>query len=179
MYSICVPIQLGLTADQRLFHETTARFIQAELPISATREWHEDPVGYDPGWLKKAAEIGWFAMLVPEADGGGSVSGAGLSDAAIVAEEIGRRLTDIFLRGKDGRRPVFGGTRKFQEDPHWRDYLLFNEYFHGDNGAGLGASHQTGWTVLVAKLIELFGRIDERQVLQAGRLGAFAKSVSA
>ena len=73
-----------------------------------------------------------------------------------VAEEIGRRTASIFLRGDDGRRPVFGGTAKFQEDPHWRDLLLFYEYFHGDNGAGLGASHQTGWTGVVARLLHLF-----------------------
>jgi hypothetical protein len=69
-----------------------------------------------------------------------------------VAEEIGRRLTSIFLRDPDGRRPAFGGVEAFQSDPHWRDLLLFHEYFHGDNGAGLGASHQTGWTGLVALL---------------------------
>ena len=69
-----------------------------------------------------------------------------------VAEEIGRRLTAIFLRDEDGRRPVFGGIEPFQTDPHWRELLLFHEYFHGDNGAGLGASHQTGWTGLVALL---------------------------
>jgi len=74
-----------------------------------------------------------------------------------VAAEISRRLTRIFLRGPDGRRPVYGGTEKFQSDPHWRDYILFYEYFHGDNGAGLGASHQTGWTSLVAKLLEQSG----------------------
>ncbi len=74
-----------------------------------------------------------------------------------VAAELSRRLTHIFLRGTDGRRPVFGGARKFQEDPHWRDLILFYEYFHGDNGAGIGASHQTGWTALVAKLIQQSG----------------------
>ena len=73
-----------------------------------------------------------------------------------VAEDISRRLASIFLRDERGRRPVYGGTRKFQEDPHWRDLLLFYEYFHGDNGAGLGASHQTGWTGLVARAIHLF-----------------------
>ena len=72
--------------------------------------------------------------------------------------------------------PVNGGTEKFQTDPHWKDYVLFYEYFHGDNGAGLGASHQTGWTGLVAKLIELFGRLDERQFLDAGKSGAFKKA---
>jgi hypothetical protein len=74
-----------------------------------------------------------------------------------VAGELSRRLTRIFLRDDDGRRPVFGGTRKFQEDPHWRDLILFYEYFHGDNGAGIGASHQTGWTGLVAKLLQQSG----------------------
>jgi hypothetical protein len=85
-----------------------------------------------------------------------------------VAHEIAHRLTRIFLRDASGRRPVYGGTEKFQTDPHWRDYLLFYEYFHGDNGAGLGASHQTGWTGMVAKLIELFGRIDANQLLATG-----------
>jgi hypothetical protein len=74
-----------------------------------------------------------------------------------VATQISRRLTRIFLRGADGRRPVYGGTEKFQTDPHWKDLILFNEYFHGDNGAGIGASHQTGWTGLVAKLIQQSG----------------------
>src|SRR5262249_20600181 len=73
-----------------------------------------------------------------------------------VAEELNRRLASIFLRGADGRRPVYGGTHKFQEDPHWRDLVLFYEYFHGDNGAGLGASHQTGWTGLIARGLQLF-----------------------
>jgi hypothetical protein len=92
-----------------------------------------------------------------------------------VARDIANRLTRIFLRDDAGRRPVYGGTQKFQTDPHWKDYLLFYEYFHGDNGAGLGASHQTGWTGLVAKLIELFGKIDGAQLLAAGKAGAFAK----
>jgi hypothetical protein len=74
-----------------------------------------------------------------------------------VAADLSRRLTHIFLRGSDGRRPVFGGTEKFQHDPHWRDGILFYEYFHGDNGAGIGASHQTGWTGLVAKLLQQSG----------------------
>lgn len=74
-----------------------------------------------------------------------------------VAAELSRRLSRIFLRGPDGRRPVYGATQKFQQDPHWRDLVLFYEYFHGDNGAGIGASHQTGWTGLVAKLIQQCG----------------------
>ena len=76
-----------------------------------------------------------------------------------VAKEIADRLVATFLRGADGRRPVYGGTAKFQDDPHWRDLILFHEYFHGDDGAGLGASHQTGWTGLVAPLIQLFGHL--------------------
>ena len=74
-----------------------------------------------------------------------------------VAGELSRRLNRIFLRNEDGRRPVFGGAARFQDDPHWRDHLLYYEYFHGDNGAGIGASHQTGWTALVAKLIQQSG----------------------
>src|SRR5947209_16460151 len=75
-----------------------------------------------------------------------------------VAQEIASRLNRTFTRDANGRRPVYGGTEKFQTDPHWRDYLLFYEYFHGDNGAGIGASHQTGWTGMVANLIQLFGQ---------------------
>jgi hypothetical protein len=74
-----------------------------------------------------------------------------------VAAELSRRLTRLFLRGPDGCRPVYGGTEQFQQDPYWRDFVLFYEYFHGDNGAGLGASHQTGWTALVAKLLQQSG----------------------
>ena len=92
-----------------------------------------------------------------------------------VAREVGNRLTRIFLQDKSGRRPVYGATEKFQTDPHWKDYILFYEYFHGDNGAGLGASHQTGWTGVVAKLIELFGKIDGAQFLEGGKAAAFAK----
>ena len=95
-----------------------------------------------------------------------------------VAREIGSRLEQIFLRDKWGRRPVYGGTEKFQTDPNWKDYLLFFEYFHGDNGAGLGASHQTGWTGLIAKMIEMFGRLEEREFLEGGREAAFAKPAS-
>ena len=74
-----------------------------------------------------------------------------------VATELSRRLIDIFLRDANGRRPVFGGEKLFQQDPQWQDHLLFYEYFHGDNGAGIGASHQTGWTGLIAKLIQQSG----------------------
>jgi hypothetical protein len=82
-----------------------------------------------------------------------------------VAREISRRLESIFLRDGAGRRPVYGGIAKFQQDPHWRDLILFHEYFHGDNGAGLGASHQTGWTGVVARLLDLFGRVSAKDAL--------------
>jgi hypothetical protein len=99
-----------------------------------------------------------------------------------VAQEITRRLAGIFLRepstgsgevpstgsGQGGRRPVYGGKAKFQDDPQWRDLILFYEYFHGDNGAGLGASHQTGWTGLIAALLDIFGRLDA-DYLELGR----------
>jgi len=84
-----------------------------------------------------------------------------------VAREIADRLIAIFLRDPTGRRPVYGGSEKFQNHPHWKDYLLFYEYCHGDNGAGIGASHQTGWTGLVATLIELFGKLDAEALLRA------------
>ena len=83
-----------------------------------------------------------------------------------VAKELSRRLAATFLRDGDGRRPVYGGSRLFQEDPHWRDLILFYEYFHGDNGAGLGAAHQTGWTGVVARLIQGFGDLDAAAVLE-------------
>lgn len=86
-----------------------------------------------------------------------------------VAREISNRLSGTFLRGADGRRPVYGGTEKFQSDPHWRDLVLFYEYFHGDNGAGIGASHQTGWTGTVARLLQLFGQVTAARLLEDGR----------
>ena len=75
-----------------------------------------------------------------------------------MAKEIANRLIRLFTRGADGRRPIFGDVRMFQDDAHWRDALLFHEYFHGDTGAGLGAGHQTGWTALVANLIDEWRR---------------------
>jgi len=93
-----------------------------------------------------------------------------------VSKEIGGRLIRIFTRDEHGRRPVYGGSEKFQSDPHWRDQILFYEYFHGDNGAGLGASHQTGWTGLVAKLIQLDGFLDPKLALELGRQAAFVNA---
>jgi hypothetical protein len=86
-----------------------------------------------------------------------------------VSQEIQRRLATTFLRDASGRRPVYGGTKKFQEDPYWRDLILFYEYFQGDNGAGLGASHQTGWTGLVAFFMNFFGLFDAKRWMETDR----------
>jgi hypothetical protein len=86
-----------------------------------------------------------------------------------VAREIARRVSSIFLRDPEGHRPVYGGNNKFQEDPYWKDYILFFEYFHGDNGAGLGASHQTGWTGVIARTLDLFARLTPQKVLATSK----------
>jgi hypothetical protein len=95
-----------------------------------------------------------------------------------VAEEITRRLTNTFLKDERGRRPVYGGARKFQEDPHWRDLILFYEYFHGDNGAGLGASHQTGWTGIIARAMHMFATSTAEQVIALGQKAAIVETAS-
>ena len=86
-----------------------------------------------------------------------------------VAKELGHRLSKIFLRDENGKRAVYGGTKKFQEDPHWKDYILFYEYFHGENGAGLGASHQTGWTGIIARSLDLFARVTPAAALHLSK----------
>jgi hypothetical protein len=93
-----------------------------------------------------------------------------------VAIDIGDRLASIFTRDVEGHRPVYGNMDTFQNDPHWRDFILFHEYFHGDNGAGLGASHQTGWTGVVAKIIQLNGLLVANQLLAGGKQAAFFKN---
>jgi len=90
-----------------------------------------------------------------------------------VARELSSRLVALFRKDQTGRRPVFGDAKKFQNDPQWQDCLLFYEYFHGDNGAGIGASHQTGWTGLVARLINLLGELRKEHVLEAADVDAF------
>jgi hypothetical protein len=92
-----------------------------------------------------------------------------------VATELAQRLVRIFTLDENGRRPVFGGCEKFQTDIEWRDKILFYEYFHGDNGAGLGASHQTGWTGTVAKLQQLMGQLNADQLLKQGIQAAFGE----
>jgi Glycosyl hydrolase family 63 C-terminal domain len=96
-----------------------------------------------------------------------------------IAEEISRRLTSIFLRDQAGRRPVYGGTQKFQEDPYWRDLILFYEYFHGDNGAGIGASHQTGWTGAIARVMHLFATTTPEQFLELGKVAGVTEVAAA
>jgi hypothetical protein len=82
-----------------------------------------------------------------------------------MAGEIANRMIGIFRLDRNGKRPVFGNAKKFQEDPHWRECLPFHEFFHGDTGAGLGASHQTGWTGLVANMIDEWRRKDPEESL--------------
>ena len=96
-----------------------------------------------------------------------------------VARELAERLIATFQRNSQGRRPVFGGTEKFQTDPHWRDHLLFYEYFHGDNGAGIGASHQTGWTGLIARIIATNGWLTKEMVYAPGVAEAAARALAA
>ena len=94
-----------------------------------------------------------------------------------VAREIANRLISTFLRDENGRRPVYAGAEKFQTDPYWRDYIMFYEYFNGDNGAGVGASHQTGWTGTVANLIQLFGHLEASEVLAGKATFVFSRNL--
>jgi hypothetical protein len=96
-----------------------------------------------------------------------------------VAEELADRLGNIFLRDAQGRRPVYGGTETFQTDPNWKDLILFYEYFHGDNGAGLGASHQTGWTGTIARIMSLFATTTPEQILELGKTAGFVEAAEA
>jgi hypothetical protein len=92
-----------------------------------------------------------------------------------VAKDIGHRLASIFSRNERNQRPMYGGTRKFQDDPYWRDHILFYEYFHGDNGAGLGASHQTGWTGVIARTLDIFARVNAEDLLKHSKTELLAK----
>ena len=95
-----------------------------------------------------------------------------------VAQELSKRLTGIFLRDSSSRRPVYGGTEKFQTDPYWKNLVLFYEYFHADNGAGIGASHQTGWTGCIARIIQMMGDITKEIVTGAdAEMAVIKKSV--
>jgi hypothetical protein len=92
-----------------------------------------------------------------------------------IAAEISKRLSSIFLKNEKGIRPVYGGTEKFQKDPNWKDYLLFYEYFHGDNGAGIGASHQTGWTGTIARVMHLFATTSSERIIEQGKTAVFTE----
>ena len=126
-----------------------------------------------PVWMPVNALIGRALLLLFQYYGDSfkieCPTGSGVQKNLFeVAKEIGERLANTFRRNDEGRRPVFGDTEKFQTDPYWRDHLLFYEYFHGDNGAGIGASHQTGWTGLVARFIQLFNSVSAEEVLSEG-----------
>ena len=112
------------------------------------------PVPSLPGLLEKLRHQAGPAGLVRGADAAAGVAVEVLVEQRIVAEELSRRMTRIFLRDGQGRRAVFGEQPKLQNDPHFRDHVLFYEYFHGDTGRGVGASHQTGWTGAIAKLLQ-------------------------
>ena len=150
------------------------------MPQSSHSRWSEKPGAPPVNVMLIRALLNFYAYYgdsfkIECPTGSGNM----LNHLFEVAKQIADRLTRIFLRDDGGRRPVYGGTEKFQNDPHWRDLVLFYEYFHGDNGAGLGASHQTGWTGVVAKLIQLFGLLDAKQLLESGKDTAFATGTPA
>ncbi len=120
------------------------------------------------GSLLRLAAYAGDAFLIEHPTGSGQ-----MHNLFAVAQDLAERLIGTFLRDSAGRRPVFGGTEKFQTDPHWRDHILFYEYFHGDNGAGIGASHQTGWTGCIALVIQVNGEITA-QIME----GASAESAA-
>jgi len=131
---------------------------EADVKIKGGNSNWRGPIWFPTSYLITRALLKFTEAFGPEFGIRDARAGERLVTPAEMAGEIASRMIRIFSRGEDGRRPLYGGTRKFQEDPHWRDHLLFNEYFHGDNGAGLGAAHQTGWTGLVANLIDEWRR---------------------
>jgi alkylation response protein AidB-like acyl-CoA dehydrogenase len=149
-------MDLDLTDDQQLFFDATVQFIETELPIARTRELHDDPSGYQAAWLRTSAAVGWYAMLVPEEYGGGSVSGHGLADAAIVAELIGRHVqpgpfipmnvvaaTIARYGSADQRTAVLPGIAAAQTVAVWAPWAIAGE---PDHGAGLQAvRHRDGY----------------------------------
>jgi hypothetical protein len=130
---------------------------ESEAQLKGGNSNWRGPVWFPTSYLLIHSLVRFGQALGPEfvvkpADGGEAVT------PQIMAKQIAERMIQIFARSESGRRPCFGESKKFQTDPHWRDYLLFNEYYHGDTGKGLGASHQTGWTGLVASLIDEWRR---------------------
>ena len=134
------------------------------------------PIWFPVNALIIRALLSYYLITVTTSESNAPPAPGSMMNLFEVAKEIADRLTRIFLRDERGRRPVYGGTEKFQSDPHWRDHLLFYEYFHGDNGAGLGASHQTGWTGLVGTIIQLFGALDPQRALEVGKMAAYGRS---
>ena len=142
------------------FGTGTVRYEPAEADVKikgGNSNWR-GPVWFPTSFLLIESFTKFTRAFGPEFTVGTPASGGEAITPAAMARDVANRMIGIFTRNRDGRRAIYGGTEKFQQDPHWRDLLLFNEYFHGDNGAGLGASHQTGWTGLVANLIDEWRR---------------------
>jgi len=172
-------IALELARDNPVYEGMASKFLQHYVYVAHAAEpfaWGGRSVAYEPAESAQKLKGGnsnwrgpiWFPttfLLIESLRKLGTAFGArylvetpGSHGRPLalqaMARDIARRLIDIFLLDEHHRRPVYGGAPKFADDPHWRDHLLFYEYFHGDNGAGIGASHQTGWTALVANLID-------------------------
>ncbi len=131
---------------------------EADVKIKGGNSNWRGPIWFPTSYLITRSLLKYAEAFGPEFGISARGSGGRLITLREMAEAIANRMIRLFGRNEEGRRPIYGGTTRFQEDPHWRDYLLFHEYFHGDNGAGLGASHQTGWTGLVANLIDEWRR---------------------
>jgi hypothetical protein len=157
----------GLRSLSKYHHEHpfsfgagTVRYEPAEADVKikgGNSNWR-GPVWFPTSYLLIEAFTKFTRAFGPEFTVRTPATGGEAITPEAMAREVANRMIALFTRNRDGRRPIYGGTEKFQRDPHWRDLLLFNEYFHGDNGAGLGANHQTGWTGLVANLIDEWRR---------------------
>jgi hypothetical protein len=161
-------IDAGETKQLRLRHGAPRHYAPAESTsglFGGNSNWR-GPIWFPVNLLLIRALLNLYAFYGPQFTVECPTGSGVQMNLFEVARELARRLTAIFLRDESGKRPVYGGTARFQSDPHWRDLILFYEYFHGDNGAGLGASHQTGWTGLVAPLIQLFSFLDAEVFLE-------------
>jgi hypothetical protein len=131
---------------------------EADVKIKGGNSNWRGPIWFPTSYLLIESLLKFSEALGPDFTVQAPAGGGTALRPADMAREAANRMIGLFTRGADGRRRIYGGTERFQSDPHWRDCLLFNEYFHGDNGAGLGANHQTGWTGLVANLIDEWRR---------------------
>jgi len=127
------------------------------------------PIWFPTSYLLIESFAKFSEAFGPEFKVKAPASGGKAITPADMAREVANRMIGMFTRDSRGHRRIYGGTEKFQHDPYWRDLILFYEYFHGDNGAGLGASHQTGWTGIIARLIHLFASHTPEQVLEIGK----------